>query len=90
MEKIYIILKSLYRSEEEYYDSVPSTWCDTAEEATELLNKTLKRLKEWYPELEVLGHDSDRIHIHYYDYEGQFNDATYWVREVRKYDGFAW
>lgn len=90
METIYIILKSLTRDEAEYYDSLPSTWCDTAEDAAELLTKTLKQLKEWYPDLEVLGHKEYRLHVHYHDDDGQFNDATYWVREVRKFDRFAW
>lgn len=90
METIYLILKSLCRGEEEYFHSAPSTWCDTAEEAAELLTKSLSRFKEWYPDLEVLGHDADRLHIQYHDGDGQFNDACYWVRRVRKFDGFAW
>lgn len=90
MKTIHLILKSLCRGEEEYYDSVPSTWCNSAEDASELLINTLKRLKEWYPDLEVLGHDADRLHVHYHDDDGQFNDASYWVREVRKFDRFAW
>lgn len=88
--EIYIILKSLTVEGENYYDSVPSTWCDTEADAAELLTKTQRRLKEWYPDLEVLAHESDRLHIHYHDDEGQLHDASYWVERVRKFDGFAW
>lgn len=88
--EIYIILKSLTLNEEDYYDSVPSTWCDTAADATELLTKTLNRLKEWYPDIEVLAHEEGRLHVHYHDDEGQFHDASYWVESVRKSDTFAW
>lgn len=88
-EKIYIILKSLNINKENYYDSVPSTWCTSAEDATELLTKTLKRFKEWYPDLEVLGHDANSLHIRYHDDDGQLNRAYYWVREVTKYDQVA-
>lgn len=91
MEKqIYIILKSLTVNEENYYESVPSTWCDNAEEASELLKKTAKRLEEWYPDLEVLALEDERLHVHYTDEEGQKHDASYWVREVTKFDLFAW
>lgn len=88
--EIYIILKSLTVNEEEGFDSVPSTWCDSAEDAAELLTKTLKRLSEWYPDLVVLGHEPDRLHVHYHDDDGQLNDMSYWVRKVTKFDRFAW
>ena len=88
--EIYIILKSLTVEDEGYYESVPSTWCDTAEDAAELLTKTLKRLQEWYPDIEVLAHDNNRLHVHYHDDEGQFHDAVYWIQTIRKFDGFAW
>ena len=89
-ETIYIILKSLTVNEEEYYESVPSTWCESAEDASELLKKTAKRFKEWYPDLKVLALEDERLHIHYTDEEGQKHEACYWVRESRKFDGFAW
>lgn len=89
-EKIYLILKSLTVNEESYFESAPSTWCDTAEDAAELLEKTAERFKEWYPDLKVLGHDEKHLYIRYTDDDGAVREANYWVRSVRKFDGFAW
>ena len=88
--EIYIILKSLTVNEEDYFDSVPSTWCDSAIDASELLTKTMKRLSEWYPDLKVLEHDRNRLHVRYHDEEGLIHDAVYRVQRCNKSDSFAW
>ena len=90
MEQIYIILKSLTVDEEVCFESVPSTWCDSAEDASELLRKTEKRLREWYPDTTILGADERHLHVYYTDDEGKSHEACYWVEEIRRFDSFAW
>lgn len=89
-QDIYIILKSLTVNDESYFESAPSTWCDTAEDAAELLRKTAERFKEWYSDLEVLGLDDKHLYVRYTDDEGQVRESSYWVRHVSKFDAFAW
>lgn len=89
-EQIYIITKSLTVNEEEYYHNLPSTYANDAESAAILLKKTLKRLQEWNPDLEVLGQGDLRLHVRYTDGEGCVNDASYWAVAITKCDSFAW
>lgn len=90
-EQIYIIMRSLTVNGEDYYGDQPSTYALSPEDATELLNKTLGRLREWYSDLEVLGQGKDRLHVRYSDLEtGEETEGSYWVVPIRKFDGFAW
>lgn len=90
-EQIYIIMRSLTVNGEDYYGDQPSTYALSPEDATELLNKTLGRLREWYSDLEVLGQGEDRLHVRYTNDEtGEETESSYWVVPIRKFDGFAW
>ena len=90
-EQIYIIMRSLTVNSEDYYGDQPSTYTLSAEDATELLNKTLGQLREWYSDLEVLGQDYNRLHVRYTDNEtGEETESSYWVVPIRKFDSFAW
>lgn len=88
--EIYIILKSHTENEESYYESAPSTYCDTAEDAAELLTKTLVRLKEWYPDLRVIMHDERNLYVYYTKEDGTACESSWWVRHLAKFDTFAW
>lgn len=90
-EQIYIIMKNLTVNGEDFYGDQPSTYALSAEEATELLNKTLGRLREWYSDLEVLGRGEDRLHVRYTNEEtGEETEKSYWVVSILKSDSFAW
>lgn len=90
-EQIYIIMRSLTVNGEDYYGDQPSTYALSAEDATELLNKTLGRLREWYSDLEVLGQDDNRLHVRYTNDEtGEETEGSYWVVPIRKFNSFAW
>lgn len=90
-EQIYIIMKNLTVNGEDYYGDQPSTYALSAEEATELLNKTLEQLREWHSDLEVLGRGEDRLYVRYTDEEtGEETEKYYWVVSIRKFDTFAW
>ena len=88
--EIYIILKSHTENEESFYESAPSTYCDTAEDASELLTKTLARLKEWYPDLRVIMHEEKSLYVRYTKEDGTVCESSWWVRHLTKFDSFAW
>lgn len=87
---ICIILKSHAENGESFYESAPSTWCDTKEDAAELLTKTLNRLQEWYPDLRVILHNPTSLYVCYTKEDGTACESSYWVRRIDKYDSFAW
>lgn len=88
-ETIYIIMKSLSVNGEDYYGDQPSTWCDSPEDATAVLEGTLKRWSEWYSDIVVLGQDDTHLHVRYTS-GGAVEEICCWVRPIRRFKSFAW
>lgn len=83
MDAIYLILKSVEKNYKMLYDNDPISFAVSEAGANEFLRDSLPLLERVYPDLKVLGQDTNWLHITYTDLEsGEHTRAIYTVRKV--------
>ena len=88
MKPIYVIQKSLEENHRAVYSNFPSSYAVTEEGANEILRDSLPLFERVYPDLKVLGHDKNRLHITYTDLDtGAHMRAIFSV--VKVYNGLV-
>ena len=85
MEEIYLLTTNYEANDVPQYENFPSTFALTMDEAKSILADTLEFSKLTHPDLKVLGHDEQHLHIQYTTEEdGVLHDKVIWVHRVRR------
>lgn len=89
MEAIYLIIKTHEENGEAVFETMPSTYAESEEDAREILTRTIARIKAWYPDARVTIDDSISTDVRYTNSDGVTCEDFFLIRRVAKLD-FAW